>query len=54
MDSFESEDAQTLNKRLRKVDTADLNFDALCDDMGKWPCKKKKRKTMVFRRQALK
>ena len=24
-----------------------MNFDALCDDMGEWPCKKTKRKTMV-------
>ena len=40
MNSFEPEDAQTPTKRLRKVGTEDLNFEALCDDMGEWPCKK--------------
>ena len=41
VNSFESKDAQTPTRRLRQVDTEDLNFDALCDDMGEWPCKKK-------------
>ena len=47
MDSFESEDAQTPSRRLRKVDTDELDFEALCDDLDKWSCNKKKRKTMA-------
>ena len=49
MDSFESDDVQTTTKRLRAVDTAESNFEALCDDLGEWPCKKTKRKTMVLK-----
>ena len=47
VDSFESEDVQTPNKRLRKVDTGKLDFEALCDDLDEWSCKQTKRKTMV-------
>ncbi len=44
---FESEDVQTTARRLRNVDTDELNFKALCDDLGDWPCKRKQRNTMV-------
>ena len=47
MDSCESEDVQTPTRRLRKIDIDELNFEALCDDLGEWPCNNKKRKTMV-------
>ena len=32
---------------MRKVDIDELNFKALSDDLGEWPCKKKKKTTMV-------
>ena len=47
VDSFESEDLQTPSRRLRKVDTDELDLEALCDDLDEWSCKKKKRKTMA-------
>jgi hypothetical protein len=47
VDSVEAEDAQTTTRRLRNVDTDELNFEVLWDDLGEWPCKKTKRKTMV-------
>ena len=47
VDSFDSEDLRTTTKRLSKVDTDELNFEALCDDLGELSCKKKKRKTMA-------
>ena len=52
VNNFESEDVQTPTKRLRKVGTKDLNCDALCDDMGQWPCTNKG--GQWFRRKALK
>ena len=33
VDSFESEDVQRPSRRLRKVDTDELDFEALCDDL---------------------
>ena len=52
VDSFESEDVQTPAERLRKVDTDELDFEALCDDLDEWSCKKKRR-TQWLRREAL-
>ena len=48
VDSFESEDVETTTRRLGKVGAEDLNFEALCDDSGEWPCERKERKTMFF------
>jgi hypothetical protein len=32
-DSFDADDAQRPSRRLRKVDTDELDFEALCDDL---------------------
>ena len=45
VDSFESEAAQRPSRRLRKVDTDELDFGALCDDLDEWSRNQKKRKT---------
>jgi hypothetical protein len=47
VDSFEPEDAHTTNRVLRKVDTDELSFNSFCADLGEWPSKRKKRKTMA-------
>ena len=46
MNNFESEAVQTTTKRLRKVDTDELDCEALCNDFDEWSCNEKKRKTM--------
>jgi hypothetical protein len=36
VDSVDAEDVQRPNKLLRKVDTDELDFEALCDDLDEW------------------
>ena len=46
-ESFESEDVQRPSKRLRKVDTDELDFEALGDDLDKWSWKQKKGRKLM-------
>ncbi len=53
VDSFDAEDVQRPSRRLRKVDTDELDFEALCDDLDEWSCKKTNEDN-GFRMEALK
>ena len=54
VDSVDAEDAQRPSRRLRKVDTDELDFEALCGDLDEWSCNEKTRGRQWFRRDALK
>jgi len=47
VDKFESQDLEDRPRRLRKVDTDEMDFQALCDDLGNGQRKKKKRRTLA-------
>jgi len=50
VDKFESQDLEDRPRRLRKVDTDEMDFQALCDDLGNGHRKKKKRRTLAKER----
>jgi hypothetical protein len=47
VDNFESQDLENPPRRLRKVDTDEMDFQALCDDLGNGQRQKKKRRTLA-------
>ena len=49
---FYADDVQRPSRRLRNVDTDELDFEALCDDLEEWS-RKKTRGRPWFRREAL-
>ena len=48
VDSFDAQDVQRPIRELMKVDTNELDFDALCDDLDEWSCNKKKEEDNGF------
>ena len=47
MGSFDAEDVQRPSRMLRKVDTVELDFDEICDELDEISCKNKHTKAMA-------